>query len=105
MACSEATVVRGLCDGGSPWLLAPVIARWPHAPDDPPMRHRSRPCADGNEDVRELQAAISQSIGSDVSYQGRARRPDAVDGVSEFTIAWKNVAAVVLYQRRGSPAD
>ena len=35
----------------------------------------------------ELQAEISRSIGSDGSYQGRARRPDAIDGVSEFTIA------------------
>jgi hypothetical protein len=30
----------------------------------------------------------------------RARRSDAVGGISEFTIAWKNVAAAALYQRQ-----
>jgi hypothetical protein len=58
---------------------------------------------DDSEDVQALQAEISHEIGSDGSYQGRARCQDAVDGVSEFTIAWRNVAAAVLYQRRGRP--
>jgi hypothetical protein len=58
---------------------------------------------DDDEDVRALQAEISHGIGSDGSYQGRARCPDAVNGASEFTIAWRNVAAAVLYERRGRP--
>lgn len=48
-----------------------------------------------------LRDAISRNIGGDGSYQGRARRNDAVGGMSEFTIAWKNVAAAALYQRNG----
>jgi hypothetical protein len=59
---------------------------------------------DEGEDVQALQSEISHSIGSDGSYQGRARRPDAVEGVSMFTVAWKNVAAAALYQRRARPA-
>ncbi len=55
---------------------------------------------DDDEDIQALQGEISRSIGSDRSYQCLARRPDAVDGRSEFTIAWRNVAAASLYQRR-----
>ena len=53
------------------------------------------------EDVQALQAEISHNISRDGSYHGQARRPDAVNGISYFTIAWKNVAAAALYQRQG----
>jgi hypothetical protein len=55
------------------------------------------------EDVQALQAEISHNIGRDGSYHGQARCPDAVNGISTFTIAWKNVAAAALYQRQGPP--
>ena len=51
------------------------------------------------QDVRALEAEISQRIGGDGSYQGRSRRPSAVDGTSVVTVAWKHVAAATLYQR------
>ncbi|MGH3191889.1 MAG: hypothetical protein ACRDPY_35830 [Streptosporangiaceae bacterium] len=51
------------------------------------------------QDVQALEAEISQKIGGDGSYQGRSRRPGAVDGTSVVTVAWKQVAAATLYQR------
>jgi hypothetical protein len=51
------------------------------------------------QDVQALEAEISQKIGGDGSYQGRSRRPGAVDGTSVVTVAWKHVAAATLYQR------
>jgi hypothetical protein len=57
------------------------------------------------EDIQAIRDAISHSIGSDGFYQGRARRCDAVGGISEFTIAWTNVAAAALYQRPGHSAS
>jgi hypothetical protein len=51
------------------------------------------------QDVQALEAEISQKIGGDGSYQGRSRRPGAVDGTSVVTVAWKHVAAATLFQR------
>ena len=51
------------------------------------------------QDVQALEAEISQKIGGDGSYQGRSRRPGAVEGTSVVTVAWKHVAAATLYRR------
>jgi hypothetical protein len=87
------------------------------APSDPPASEPATPMGwvleirtlgggthefemDDQADIPALQAEIANSIGSDGTYRGTARRPDVAGGPATFTIAWNNVAAATLYQRK-----